>query len=238
MKEKHLLNITVPAKYTSRGREVTLWCEIERSADSVILQSDGNAKGTYPQLLPLLLRSDLEEAGVEAEADVPYEDCSAEVQALALRLDDPRIKWGHIYKGEREDVELWLEGKIDSPEDGRDYRKGMYKRDSQEQQNAFLRSKGYRWEKREQYFDCLEDWREDWHLINPEGEAVIGTDEVGIGCDTVVGHYGDIKKVLKELGYYGGEEKKPEKEAPYPVMEADEIEGTLELNPDSLLGRE
>ena len=105
MKAKHQLNITVKSQDVIP--EYDVWCEIERSSDSVILMTGGKGKGTYPILL------DLKAAGIEGSWHrVAYEACPAEVQAIAVRLDDPRID----YDGE--DVDAWIAGELDDPEDG------------------------------------------------------------------------------------------------------------------------
>ena len=203
MKEKHLLNITVPAEHTSRGRDATLWCEIKRSADSVILQTDGNGKGTYP----LLLASDLEAAGVKAEAGIPYTDCTPEIQALALRLDDPRIKWGHVYAEEREDVEAWIAGELDDPKDGttnRVEKERAAEKEERKRQNAFLKEKGYRWEKRGVYLYGPGEMADGWFLLDPDGEVVRGS-EPAMGGEEIVETGKPVKILLTELGYYGQE---------------------------------
>ena len=203
MKSKHLLNITVPAEHTSRGREATLWCEIERSADSIILQTDGNGKGTYP----LLLASDVEAADVKAEAGVPFTECPPEVQAIALRLDDPRIKWGHIYAEEREDVEAWLAGELDDPNSGSTVRienKRKAAAEERKRENAFLKEKGYRWEKRNVYLFGPGEVADGWFLLNPNGEVVRGA-KAAVSGEEVVETGPPLKNILTELGYYGQE---------------------------------
>ena len=203
MKSKHLLNITVPGEHTSSGRDATLWCEIERSADSVILQSDSNGKGTYP----LLLVSDVEAAGVKAEAGIPYTDCPPEVQVLALRLDDPRIKWGHVYDKEREDVEAWIAGELDDPNDGttrRVEKKRESEKEERKRENAFLQEKGYRWEKKQLYFFGPGEFDDVWVLRGPDGELAIDA-KVAISGEESIQTGTTVKALLTQLGYYGQE---------------------------------
>ena len=213
MKKKHLLNITVPGEYTSHGRDATLWCEIERSADSIILQTDGKGKGTYP----LLLKSDLDAAGVEAQAGIPYDDCPVEVQNLALRFDDQRIKWGHIYADERADVEAWLAGELDDPNNGSTLRREKREKDRKEERkrgNAFLKEKGYTWKRISLYLYDPGEFTDGWALIDQNGDTVF-QQEVIAGGTEISTIDGKVKNLLIELGFYGEEaiEAKREYEA-------------------------
>ena len=201
MKSKHLLNITVLGEHTRSGRDATIWCEIERSADSIILQTDGNGKGTYP----LLFISDLDEVGIKAEAGIPYVDCPPEVQTLALRLDDPRIKYGILHDKEREDIDAWIAGKLDDPNNGSTVRIEKERKAAAEERkrgNAFLKEKGYSWKKIQLYLYDPGEYVDGWALLNPNGDTVF-QQEVYAGGTDITSIDGKVKNLLTELGFYG-----------------------------------
>ena len=193
MKAKHQLNITVKSQDVIP--EYDVWCEIERSSDSVILMTGGKGKGTYPILL------DLKAAGIEGSWHrVAYEACPAEVQAIAVRLDDPRIDY------DREDVDAWIAGELDDPEDGGKTRVELEtekREDTRKAKNAFLKQKGYAWKKKNVYLYDQGDTASGWMLVAPDGSIVI--DAVASICGQEVVQTGDFEDIITDLGYYGEE---------------------------------
>ena len=66
-------------------------------------------------------------------------------------------------------------------------------------ENDFLKSKGYRWEKRSLYNSGDGEMQSRWLLFDPDGEIAVGYKDGGF--DLIP--FGSVKEILIELGYYG-----------------------------------
>ena len=192
------LNVSVNSP--SQKRPITLWVEIERSPDALLLSASHENKGT-----PFFLSADLEEAGITVKPSLPPSEYSEEELKHALRLNDPRVTYGNIYEGEKENIDAWLTGEFDSPEASKKARydsKQDEKKEERNRQNAFLREKGYKWEKRGYYASGPGEMWEGWFLIDPDGEVIRGEKEIG---EEAVPYGIKVETLLTQLGYYGQE---------------------------------
>lgn len=150
--------------------------------DGVLLNTYGKNENS-----PVFVGQDLIDAGLPMpKPDLSFEDYSETEQALALRIDHPRVELL-----DRDALENWLSGEEDEE------KARMAKLNDRNNQNDFLKSKGYRWEKRSKYFGG--EALEHWHLIDPDGNEVVGTRDAG----NYVQEFGDIENILLHLGYYG-----------------------------------
>ena len=135
---------------------------------------------------PIFVGADLTEAGVPMPTpNLPVEEYDSDTLALALRIDHPRVTL--IDDKYAVKVKAMLAGE---PEDTR------------ERQNAFLKERGYRWEK--QSFYCsgdVGDFVEYWALLDSAGNEVVGKTDGGGWIKEI----GSVKRILTELGYYGQE---------------------------------
>ena len=160
---------------------------------SLVVDVDFNRQGLL--LLankPLFIKADLDAAGLPASvAKHAVEETSPEVLSHALRIDDARVsfdKEGHPR----------LVAAMDGDLDALDRR--VWEKRERDKQNAFLRAKGYRWEKREFYVGGeIGDMVTRWFLINPEEKAVVGSKPGMWGVET----FGNLERLLTELGFYG-----------------------------------
>ena len=75
------------------------------------------------------------------------------------------------------------------------------KKAERDAENDFLRSKGYRWEKRSVYNSGPGEMVDRWFLFDPDGEIVVGYKDAGFDLLP----FGSVKDILTELGYYGQE---------------------------------
>ena len=137
---------------------------------------------------PIFVGADFTDAGLPIPTpNLPvakYTDAEIE---LALTVDHPRVQWhsDSDYASMNEKCKRFLAGE---PEDTR------------ERQNAFLKEKGYRWEKRGVYHSNPGDMVDAWFLLDPNGDAVVGAkDAITVELAT----FGSVKSILTELGYYG-----------------------------------
>ena len=117
-----------------------------------------------------------------SDIQVPIADLPEEIKPFVLRVGDNR---GHLVE------------RRETPSE----RKAREK-EERDAQNAFLRKKGYRWEKRSFYVSGeIGDMVTRWFLIDPDGEVVIGARDGGGRIE----EYGHLKGILRDLGYYGQE---------------------------------
>ena len=99
-------------------------------------------------------------------------------------------------------VEQFLAGNCTSIRAGVDMfyaKRAEEKKAEQKAENEFLRSKGYRWEKRSLYNSGPGEMQDRWLLLDPDGEIVVGYKDAGFDLLP----FGNVKSVLTELGYYG-----------------------------------
>ena len=73
------------------------------------------------------------------------------------------------------------------------------KKTERDAENAFLRSKGFRWEKRSLYNSGPGEMQDRWLLLDPNGNIVVGYKDGGFDLLP----FGDVKSILTDLGYYG-----------------------------------
>lgn len=141
---------------------------------------------------PLFIADDLGRAGIPASIAKCYvEDAPDEVLQHALTIHDARVSFD---ADEHPRLVAALEGDLDALD------RGVWNRRKREKQNAFLREKGYRWEKRGFYVGGdIGDIVERWFLINPDGEPEVGARPDVWG----VAEFGDLERTLTALGFYG-----------------------------------
>ena len=99
-------------------------------------------------------------------------------------------------------VEQFLSGNCNSIRAGVDMfyaKRDEEKKAEREAENAFLRSKGYKWQKRSIYHSGDGEMVDRWLLFDPDDEIVVGYRDAGF--DLIP--FGDVKSLLTELGYYG-----------------------------------
>ena len=136
-----------------------------------------------PHGYPMAIADELTEAGFKpADAQLPISEVDPEILPLVLRVGDNR---GNVVE------------RIETSEE----RKAREKVE-RDNQNAFLREKGYRWEKQNFYVSGdVGDLVTRWFLIDPDGNAVVGAKDGG----GFITEFGSVKTILTELGYYGQE---------------------------------
>ena len=136
-----------------------------------------------PQGYPMVIADELTEAGFKpADAQLPISEVDPEILPLVLRVGDNR---GNVVE------------RIETSEE----RKAREKVE-RDNQNAFLREKGYRWEKQNFYVSGdVGDLVTRWFLIDPDGNAVVGAKDGG----GYIAEFGSVKAILTGLGYYGQE---------------------------------
>lgn len=131
---------------------------------------------------PLFVGQDFKDRGIPMpRANQKWESYSQREQELALRIDDPRVSFEETPK-----LRAFLNGEEE---------------DTRERQNAFLKSKGYRWSRENVYNSGPGEMESCWFLLNPSGEAVVGWKDVG----GMLAEFGSVKVVLTRIGYYGEE---------------------------------
>ena len=137
---------------------------------------------------PLFVAADLETAGVPAPTpSLKPEEYDPEILKHALHLDSPRVTLVDDKYADK--VKRMLAGE---PEDTR------------ERQNAFLREKGYRWEKKQLYFFGPGEFDDVWVLRGPDGDLVIDA-EVAVSGEESILTGTTVEALLTKLGYYGQE---------------------------------
>ena len=166
--------------------------------DGVFLNTYGNNENA-----PIFVGQDFIDAGLPMpKPDLNFEDYSEAEQALALRIDHPRVE---LTEASREIIEKWLSGEEDREKE----RKARL--DDRNNQNAFLKSKGYRWQKTRVYLHGPGEVADAWTLLNSDGEEVIGA-KVGVSGEEVIQTGTTVKALLTELGYYGEDAKREAEE--------------------------
>lgn len=161
------------------------------------VREDGILLNTYGknENAPIFVGQDFIDAGLPMpKLDLDFEDYSEAEQALALRIDHPRVE---LTEASREIVEKWLSGEEDREKER------MARLNDKNNQNAFLKSKGYRWEKRGVYHSNPGELVDAWFLLGPDGEVVCGwKDSI---TEELASTGPSLKTLLTELGYYGQE---------------------------------
>lgn len=133
---------------------------------------------------PLFVAEDFSNAGLPVpKANQKWEAYTEAEQALALTIDHPRVEWK-----EKPEIRAWLNGEI-------------VEEDTRERQNEFLRSKGYKWQKRSVYNSGEGELEDCFFLFDPDGNAVVGYKDGGFDLLP----FGNVKEILTSLGYYGQE---------------------------------
>lgn len=154
--------------------------------DGVLLNTYGNENA------PIFVGQDFVDAGLPMpKIDCDWDAYSTEEQNLALTIDHPRVE---LTSESREIIEKWLSGEEYREKDR------MARLNDRNNQNAFLKSKGYRWEKKRLYIGGeIGEVVEDWILRDLNGKAVIDFKDGGGWVKAI----GDLKRILTQLGYYG-----------------------------------
>ena len=131
--------------------------------------------------LPMVIGDELKDAGFTASDLTSDVDSLPEALAeIVLRVGENR---GHLVE------------RRETPEE----RKAREKAE-RDAQNAFLREKGYRWEKRNFYCSGeVGDIVDYWALLDPDGTEVVGKRDGGGRIE----EFGYVKGLLRQLGYYG-----------------------------------
>lgn len=134
---------------------------------------------------PMVIGDEVTAAGFsEDDALVAYEDMSDQLKALVLVVGDNR---GHTVRASKTASERIEEAKAE-----------------RNSENAFLREKGYKWEKKQLYFHGPGEFDDVWVLRAPDGELVIDA-EVAISGEESIQTGTTVKALLTALGYYGQE---------------------------------
>lgn len=156
--------------------------------DGVLLNTYGNENS------PIFVGQDFIDAKLPMpQPDLDWTEYSEAEQNLALTINHPRVQ---LTPESREMIDRWLSGEEDREKER------MVRLDDKNNQNAFLTSKGYRWEKKRLYIGGeIGDMVEDWILLDPSGAAVIDFQDGGGWVKQI----GDLKHILTKLGYYGQE---------------------------------
>ena len=133
--------------------------------------------------LPMVIGDELKEAGFTAsDLSTDVDSLPEALAKIVLRVGDNR---GHLVERRETASE----------------RKAREKAE-REDQNAFLKSKGYKWEKRSKYFGGeVGEVIDHWYLIDPDGNEVVGKRDAG----NYIEDFGNLKGILRNLGYYGQE---------------------------------
>lgn len=156
--------------------------------DGVLLNTYGNENS------PIFVGQDFIDAKLPMpQPNLDWAEYSEAEQSLALTINHPRVA---LMPESREMIDRWLSGEEDREKER------IARLDDKNNQNAFLTSKGYRWEKKRLYIGGeIGDIVEDWILLNPSGAAVIDFQDGGGWVKQI----GDLKHILTKLGYYGQE---------------------------------
>lgn len=179
-------------KMKVRGSQGT-WKKTDFSVreDGVLLNTYGKNENS-----PIFVGQDFIDAGLPMPTlDLNYDDYSPEEQALALTIDSARVE---LSEESREAIEKWLSGEEDRE------KARMAKLNDRDNQNAFLRQHGYRWERKNYYASGPGELWTGWFLFDADGNEIIGEVEIG---DQPVKTGRNLKALLTELGYYGDAEK-------------------------------
>ena len=161
------------------------------------VREDGVLLNTYGknENAPIFVGQDFIDAGLPMpKLDLDFEDYSEAEQALALTIDHPRVE---LTSESREALEKWLSGEEDREKER------MARLNDKNNQNAFLKARGYRWEKRGVYHSNPGELVDAWFLLGPDGEVVCGwKDSI---TEELASTGPSLKNLLTELGYYGQE---------------------------------
>ena len=160
---------------------------------SLVVDVDFNRQGLL--LLadkPLFVKADLDSAGIPASVAKAFVDeMSPEVLSHALRIDDARVSFD---KASHPRLVAAMEGDLNALD------RRVWEKRKRDKENAFLKTKGYRWEKRDFYVGGeIGDFVTRWFLIDSAGNAVVGSKPGMWGVET----FGNLKRLLTELGFYG-----------------------------------
>lgn len=121
-------------------------------------------------------------------------------ESQPIRFDEPAVEIPN--DSDKFAVEQFLAGNCETVRAGVDmfYAKREEKKQSERAaENAFLRSKGYKWEKRSLYNSGPGEMQDCWLLFDPDGTIVVGYKDGGF--DLIP--FGNVRSILTELGYYG-----------------------------------
>lgn len=180
--KRHKLTYTLSVNVRNGRTNPDIVVDVDFSRDGLLLL--GNR--------PLFIRADLEAAGLPASAAATeVAVASAEVLSCALRIDDARVRFD-AEKHPR--LVAAMRGDLDALD------KRVWEKREREKQNAFLKTKGYRWEKRDFYVGGeIGDFVTRWFLIDSVGKAIVGSKPGMWGVET----FGNLERLLTELGFYG-----------------------------------
>ena len=160
------------------------------------VRQDGVLLNTYGknENAPIFVGQDFVDAGLPLpQDDLDWHEYSTDEQNLALTIDHARVE---LTSESREIIEKWLSGEEDREKER------TARLEDKNNQNAFLQSKGYRWEQKRLYIGGeIGDIVENWILLDPNGEAVIDFKDGGGWVKEI----GNLKSILTQLGYYGQE---------------------------------
>ena len=166
-------------------------------ATNFTVREDGVLLNTYGENenAPIFVGQDFIDAGLPMpKLDLDFEDYSEAEQALALTIDHPRVE---LTPESREIIEKWLSGEEDREKER------MARLNDKNNQNAFLKARGYRWEKRGVYHSNPGEVIDAWFLLDPDGEVVCGwKDSI---TEELASTGPSLKTLLTDLGYYGQE---------------------------------
>ena len=155
---------------------------IKADGTEAIFRATENPDGLLisPQLTPMAIGTEITAAGFKAsDAQMKLENLNPALLPFILKVGDNR--------GNRvEAIETAAERKA--------------KRDAErKKQNAFLKDRGFHWEKRSFYASDPGEMVQRWFLLDPAGDAVVGFKDGG----GYIAEFGDVESVLTEIGYYG-----------------------------------
>lgn len=161
------------------------------------VREDGVLLNTYGknENAPIFVGQDFVDAGLPLpKPDQDWDAYSADEQNLALTIDHARVE---LTAASREIIEKWLSGEEDREKER------TARLEDKNNQNAFLQSKGYRWEKRGVYHSNPGELVDAWFLLGPDGEVVCGwKDSI---TEELASTGPSLNTLLTELGYYGQE---------------------------------
>ena len=180
--KRHELTYTLSVNVRNGSTNPDIVVDVDFSRDGLLLL--GNR--------PLFIRADLESAGLPASvAATEVAAASAEVLSCALRIDDARVRFD-AEKHPR--LVAAMRGDLDALD-----RRRWTKR-KRDKENAFLRERGYRWEKQHFYVGGeIGDIVSRWFLLDADGEAVVGSRPALGG----IADFGNVERLLTTLGYHG-----------------------------------
>ena len=129
--------------------------------DGVLLNTYGKNENS-----PIFVGQDFVDAGLPLPTpDLDWDAYSIDEQNLALTINHPRVE---LTAESREIIEKWLSGEEDREKER------IARLEDWNNQNAFLKSRGYRWEKRGVYHSNPGEMVDAWFLLGPDGEVVCG----------------------------------------------------------------